>query len=235
VFAIAACGGAASPSPSAVGSPSPSAIASPAPSPSSSPSPAPSPSAAASAAVIGRTGTVDIADEGFRITLPDGWRAIDLDEDSISAMADLFPAGSDIGKLLQEQAGSFASAGVKLFAVDPRPDSIENGVAPNVNVIVQPRPEGLSVELLGSLAKAQLEALDAMSGVTVTTETLPAGPAVRADYSVAQTLADGSAVEAIGRQYYLTSDTSLFIVTMTGGSEDLTAAFDAMAQSIEID
>jgi hypothetical protein len=74
-----------------------------------------------------------------------------------------------------------------------------------------------------------------MSGVTVDSVELPAGPAVQADYGVTQTLADGSTVEASGRQYYLTSDTSLFIVTMTGGTDDLSATFDAMAQSIEID
>lgn len=235
-MAIAACGGGATPSPSeapstARTSPSPQASASPSP----SPSPSQSQSPAASSGVIGTTGTVEIAGEGFRITLADGWRAIDLDQDSIGAITDLFPSDSEIGKLLQSQAGSLALAGVKLFAIDPRPGSIVSGVAPNLNVIVQPKPPGLSIELLGTVAQSQLEALEAFSDIAIENVTLPAGPAVKATYKAEQALAGGSTVEALGRQYYLASDDSLFIVTMTGGSDDSAATFDAMAESIEID
>jgi len=235
---VAGCGGAATPAPSSATPASP-AGPSPATSSASSPAPSPSPSAssspAASSSLIGDSGTVEIAGEGFRITLPDGWRAIGLDQDSIDAITKLFPAGSEIGNLLQGQAGSMALAGVKLFAADPRSASVVEGVAPNLNVIVQPKPAGLSIELLGMVAQQQLEAIDAFSGVAIETVKLPAGPAVHATYTADQALADGSSIKAAGQQYYLTSDTSLFIVTMTGGSSELEGTFDAMAESIEID
>jgi hypothetical protein len=237
-LSVAGCGGAATPAPSSA------ALASPAgPSPGTSsataaapsPSPVGSSSPAASSSLIGDTGTVEIAGEGFRITLPDGWRAIGLDQGSIDSIARLFPADSEIGNLLKGQAGSMALAGVKLFAVDPSPASLVEGVAPNLNVIVQPKPAGLSIELLGMVAQQQLEAIDAFSGVAIETVKLPAGPAVHATYTAAQALADGSSIKAAGQQYYLTSDASLFIVTMTGGSSELDGTFDAMAESIEID
>lgn len=231
---VAACGGGSTPSPSTA---APSAPASPSasPSPTPAPSPSPSPSPAASSGAGGTTGTVEIPGKGFRITLPEGWQAIELDQDSIDAITELFPEDSDIGELLKSQAGNLALAGVELFAVDPRPDSLVNGTAPNLNVIVQPKPEGLSVELLGTVAQQQLEAIDAFSGIEVETVTLPAGPAVKATYQAEQALAGGGAVKAVGRQYYLASDDWLYIVTMTGGSDDLSATFDEMADSIEID
>ncbi len=233
-LAIASCGGGATPSPSGAASVAP-ASPSPAGSPSPSPAGSPSASAAASSGVIGTTGTVEIAGEGFRITLPDGWQAIPLDQESIDRISELFPADSVIGQLLKSQAGSLALAGVKLFAIDPRPASVAQGTAPNLNVIVQPKPPGLTVELLGTVAKAQLEAMESFSGVTIDTVTLPAGPAVKATYSVEQSATGGTAVKAVGQQYYLASDDSLFIVTMTGGSDALASTFETMAQSIEID
>jgi hypothetical protein len=239
---VAGCGGAtvstpgsaasASPAgPSLAASPSPAAAPSSAASPSSSPASSP----AASSSVIGDTGTVEIAGEGFRITLPDGWRAIGLDQSSIDAITELFPVDSEIGSLLKGQAGSLALAGVKLFAIDPRPASLVEGVAPNLNVIVQPKPAGLSIELLGMVAQQQLEAIDAFSGVAIETVKLPAGPAVHATYAADQALADGSKIRAAGQQYYVTSETSLFIVTMTSGSSALDGTFDTMAESIQID
>jgi hypothetical protein len=243
-LSVAACGGGSTPAPSAGASPSPAASPSPvaSASPAASPSPSSSPSVSAgpsaSGGLIGETGTVEISGVGFRVTMPDGWRAIPLDEDSISRIAELFPGDSQIGQLLQSQAGTLALAGVKLFAIDTRPASIVEGSSPTLNVIVQTKPVGLSVELLGTLAKAQLEALDASSSVVVDTVTLPAGKAVKATYTLEQALADGSSLKASGTQYYLTSDSSLFIVTMTGSAsagDSLTSTFDAMADSIQVD
>jgi len=232
---VAACGGAASPIPSTAASAEP-ASPSPAASPAGSPDASPAGSPAASSGVIGETGTVEIAGEGFRITLPEGWQAIEMSQESIAAIGDMFPADSDIGQLLQSQAGSLALAGVKLFAIDSRPGSVVDGFAPNLNVLVQPRPAGLSIELLATVAQQQLSAIDAFSGVTVDSVDLPAGPAIKATYAVSQTRTDGSTVEARGTQYYLASDDSLFIVTMTGApAGGPSGTFDEMADSIEID
>jgi hypothetical protein len=224
---IAACGSAATPAPS--------------PSPTPAPSPSPSPAASASpdaSSITGATGTVTIPGGGLTITLADGWQAYELDAAGLEAIGELFPPDSQIGQLLGGQAGSLAAAGVKLWAIDPRIGSIVDDFAPTLNVIEQPMPAGLTIELLGQLAKAQLEGLDAASDVSVDAVELPAGPAVKATYRLDQPLADGSAISAVGTQYYLANEESLFIVTFTAAAEaadDLAPVFDAMAGSIVID
>jgi hypothetical protein len=230
---VAACGSAATPTPSPTPAPSPSPAASPSPSPSAAASPSPDAST-----ITGATGTVTIPGGGLTITLADGWQAYELDAVGLEAIGDLFPPDSQIGQLLGGQAGSLAAAGVKLWAIDPRSGSIVDEFAPTLNVIEQPMPAGLSIELLGQLAKAQLEGLDAASDVVVDSVELPAGPAVKATYRLDQPLADGSAISAVGTQYYLANDESLFIVTFTAAAEaadELAPVFDAMAESIVID
>jgi len=234
-LAVAACGSASTPAPSPTPVASPSPLASPSPSP--EPSEAASPSAAASS-INGATGTVTIPGGGLTITLAEGWQAYELDEAGVEAIGELFPPDSQIGQLLGGQAGALAAAGVKLWAIDPREASVVDDFAPTLNVIEQPMPAGLTIELLGGLAKAQLEGLEAASDVTVESVDLPAGPAVKATYGIDQALADGSAVSAVGTQYYLANEESLYIVTFTApgqAAEELVPVFDAMAESIVLE
>lgn len=235
VFAVGACGGAATPAPSPSSTPAPSPSPAASPSPSSGAAVSPSP---AGSSITGATGTVTIPGGGLTITLADGWQAYELDAAGLEAIGELFPEDSQIGQLLGGQAGSLAAAGVKLWAIDPRDASVVDDFAPTLNVIEQPMPAGLSIELLGQLAKAQLEGLEASSDVTVESVELPAGPAVKATYRLDQPLADGSAVSAAGTQYYLASEDSLYIVTFTAASEaatELEPVFDAMAESIVLE
>jgi hypothetical protein len=94
------------------------------------------PRPASSAGVIGQTGTVEIAGEGFRITLPDGWREIDRTIDR--GEVDPFPPtryrpAAPAGRQLAAAGEAFAVTCARICL---------GRRGPNVNVIVQPRPEG---------------------------------------------------------------------------------------------
>jgi hypothetical protein len=241
-LALAACSGSATPAPSDAPEPTATAAASvttaPDPSPSAAPATSPAATPAPGGGVIGGTGTVSVPDVGLTLTLPDGWQAVPLTADGLAAILDTLPPGSQVAEILGQQGGSLALAGVRLWAFDV--DAAQRGdpFAANLNVIAQPAPAGLTIDLLGSLAEVQLQALEGTSDVEVESIDLPAGPAVRATYRLQQALADGTTADVVGRQYYLVGGERLLILTCSGATTDaaaLEATFDATARSIDLD
>ena len=236
MLAVAACGGGATPAPSST----PTAEPTPTPVPTATvaPTATPAPSGSAPVGIIGQTGTVSVPDVGFTITLAAGWQAIPLTEEGLAAIREALPEGSDMADLLESQADDLAASGLKLWAFDVESASVASGFTSNMNVIAQPAVPGLTVSLLGTLAQTQLEALEGVSDFSVTDVRLPAGDAVEAAYRLDQTLDSGETVSALGTQYYLASDSWIYIVTFTASGEDATAeasVFEAMARSIEIE
>ncbi len=241
-LAGAGCSGGTSPGPTDGPEPTPTAVPSPTatpdPSPSAGPAASPGATPTSDGGVIGSTGTVSVPDVGLTITLPDGWQAVPLTADGLAAILDILPPGSQVAEILGQQGGSLALAGVRLWALDVAAAQRGDPFAANLNVIAQPAPEGLTVELLGSLAELQLQGLDGTSDVGVEPIDLPAGPAVRATYRLQQTLADGTTADVVGRQYYLVGGEQLLILTCSGATADATAleaTFDATARSIDLD
>ncbi len=235
---IAACGGSATPEPSAAPTATPAPTPTATPAPTAEPTATPEPSASVSTGEIGQTGTVSVPEIGFTITLADGWRAIPLTEEGLAAIRDAVPEGSDVADLLESQAGDLAASGLKLWAFDYDTASLADGFASNMNVIAQPAVPGLTPSLLGTLAQAQLEGLEGVSDFSVTDVRLPAGDAVEATYQLDQTLDSGETVSALGTQYYLATDEHIYIVTFTATGEDAVAqapVFEAMARSIVIE
>jgi hypothetical protein len=237
-LSLAACGGGATPAPSATPAAAATPTPTPLPTPTATPTDAPQPSASAPSGIAGETGTVSVPEIGFTITLADGWRAIPLTEEGLAAIRAALPEGSDTAALLESQADDLAASGLKLWAFDAAAVSVTDGFTSNMNVIAQPAVPGLTVSLLGTLAQAQLEALEGLSDFSVENVTLPAGDAVVATYRLDQPLASGETVSALGTQYYLASDAYIYIVTFTTTDADAaaqTAVFEAMARSISID
>ncbi len=205
--------------------------------PTSAASPTTAPTSAASAAPsLGTTGRVAVPDEGFAITLPDGWSQIPIDQTSLDAFTKQLPPDSDLAKIMLSQAGQMASSGIKLWAMDVSPNAVVNGFTPNLNVITQPAT-GVTLDFLSSSAKAQLDAISAISGTTMASVKIPAGDAVKATYALHQALASGVTVDVAGIQYYVLGPSRLYILSFSCPANDgggCAADVDAMIQSMAL-
>jgi len=222
---VSACGGSAG------------ATTTPGPTAGSVATPSAAPTGAVSAAPsLGSTGRIALTDEGFAITLPDGWSRIPVDQASLEAFTKALPADSDLGKIMLSQAGQMAASGIKLWAMDVSPDAVVSGFTPNLNVITQP-VTGLSLDVLSSMAKAQLDAVSAISGTTMEPVKIPAGDAVKATYALHQVLASGAALDVAGIQYYVIGPGRLYILSFSCPANDgggCAADVDSMIQSMEL-
>ncbi len=234
---VAACGGSAAPAsapssaPSSVAA-SPAVVASAAPTPSPSDSPTASAAVPTPAAAFGQTGRIVVADQGFAITLPDGWTRIPLDPAQIAVFARQFPPNSAIAQLLTSQAGQAAATGIKLWAFDLTPRSATQNFSANLNVIVQPAPVGLSASTLKAIAVGQLEFVHGIVNVAATVVQLPAGEAVRLTYQLDQTLTSGGKIQVAGTQYYLVGPKYLYIATFSCAGANATACRSGADRSI---
>ena len=238
---IAACGGSAAPAsapaiaPSSV-APSPTVAPSSAPTlaPTLAPTPSPSasPAAATPAAALGQTGRIVVADQGFAITLPNGWTRIPLDPAQIAVFARQFPPNSAIAELLTSQAGQAAATGIKLWAFDLTPKSATQSFTANLNVIVQPAPIGLSAATLKAIAVGQLEFVHGITNVAATVVQLPVGEAVRLTYQLDQALASGTKIRVAGTQYYLVGPKHLYIATFFCAGATATACRSSADRAI---
>jgi len=214
-FVLAACGGGSA-------STAPGTTA-PTTAPPTSPPPTPvATSSASPAASLAETGRIDIPDQGFSITLADGWTRIPMDPATLDAFVKQLPPDSDMAKIMTGQAGQLAAAGIKLWAMDLRPDAIAAGFASNLNVIVQPGT-GMDLQVLKAMAKGQLDNISSISNTAMSDVTLPAGDAVKATYDLHQALTNGSTIDVAGTQYYVAGPTNLYILSFSCGGSQVTA------------
>lgn len=229
-----ACGGeagqVASTAPSASAPPpTPSPTAAPTPTPVATPAPTPAPSQPT-------TGRIVVADPGFEVTLPDGWTSLPVDPDTLQSFINELPAGSDLRGILESQAGSLATQAIRFWAFDTRPEDLAKGFARNMNVIAQP-PLGLGVAAIEPIAKASLEAVEAVrEPVTTEIVTLPSGDALRVDYILDVEAADGTATAVAGTQYYLPLPNALLIISFSSDEASAEVAatdFDAIIRSVQ--
>ena len=229
VMSVAACGSSTAPSPSAVASTATQSLA-----------PTPSPRAALSespTASLAATGHIVVAQQGFALTLPDGWESLPVDQAGLQAFIATLPAGSQLRSVLEDQAGATIQQAVKFWAFDVRPENAATGFARNVNVIGQP-PTTMNLATIQAAAQASLETLDTIrKPVKSSIVQLPAGEVLKLEYVVDVAYAGaGKSTAVAGTQYYIQLPKSTLIVSFSTDLASQAAAttdFDAIVKSIE--
>lgn len=179
---------------------------------------------AAASDTAGRTGRIEVADQGFALTLPDSWVEITLSGDDVDSILSAFPEGTFSGDM-ESMMRTAIESGIKLWGFDT------NGDGSNVNVLVQPTPAPL--DQLEPLLPAELETIPGSSNLQVTRGTVNGQDAIIATYDLSNALADGSVSEMTGTQAYLSTDTNLYIVTVSLAKGNPTDPMDIL-NSIEL-
>lgn len=218
-ISLSACGGTA---PSAAVTTDP-PVPTQASTPPASSAPEASPSTASAAtpgASIATTGRIEVAAQGFAVTLPDGWTRVDLSSGDLDAImeaaGEVDPA---LAKQYTAQIQALLASGLAVYAFGPDP-------ATNLNVMAIPGA-GLSLDLLEQMNTAQIEAL---AGTDVDAEriTLPGGEAVHYRYELsAAGMPAGTTID----QYLMVAGPRQLVITVTNAPEEEARA---IADSIEV-
>jgi hypothetical protein len=152
---------------------------------------------------------------GVSIAGPDSWVEIDA-EDAAMTPEDFRAAFPDAPESLLEQGAAAVDQGSVLVAYD-----VASGVdADNLNIIEM--PVRLTLDVIESQARVELSGVGADVSSMEEVD-LPAGDALRAEYTLEVALPEGSTT-VVGVQYYVVTDEHAYVVTFTGpGAVDLAA------------
>jgi len=131
---------------------------------------------AAAESISGQAGWIDYTLDGFNISLPEEWKAVDIDKEGLAGILTLVEGlDNPLGKIIQDMisSGEMASMGmdgsIKFFARDPGTEASGNAMAAVINQSL-PFPMGsstLCMFLPAIFEKASLEVIDSRCGLEV--------------------------------------------------------------------
>jgi len=203
-----------------------------APSPTPTPTPTPSPSPTKSPLPAGWS-TVTRVSDGFSISIPPTWRAIDMDPQTLSAafktMVDQNPALAQSYSVEQMQA--LVQQGIKVMAFD-----FGTGGHTNLNVLQQTLPSEMSASVFSQLAASQVEVQLKISPPKIESVIVGGVDAQVIRYDLPLQTANGT-FNASFSQYIAMRGKDAYIITFTSRSEDAAssrATFDQIAANFAL-
>ena len=148
--------------------------------------------------------------DGVSIGVPEGWEGMSPEDAGLSEeeFEQAFPEASEE---MLERGVAAVDQGSVLVAFD-----VASASSDNVNIIEIPTRVELSV--MEQQAETELDALGA-DIESIEAASIPAGDALRADYTLDVTLPDGGTVPTQGVQYYVVTDERAYVVTFSSASE----------------
>lgn len=242
VLLVAACsaGPATSPGASVAASGSPASGSPEASSPVASASPAVSPETSPTASAATSGTIVDQAD-GFQVTLPKGWRSLDLSRSTsageAASLAGLLGTSTVDAQTYLDTVRAILPAGVRLFAFDTTSFDPTAKFATSLNLLRLPA----GTATLDQLETANVATLESISVVVKPIDhirvTLPAGPAIRFTYGfrVANSGIRNGIVQTT--QYLIPAGGAQYILTISSGgppTQQEQADFLAVARSFAV-
>ncbi len=161
--------------------------------------------------------TVEDKPNRFSIKLPGDWTTINLSSDSYKAILDnLSKNNPKMANWLPSRLPDLVAQGLKLFAVEVSPETVESGLAPNLNILTKVLPYHLSPSVL---VQMNLKATKAMMNATLVSEphviVSAAGKGETFTLLANIKAADGRAVTITTTQTYFVVGKRAFVLTIT--------------------
>jgi hypothetical protein len=184
--------------------------------------------ATSTAALVGQSGRIEVADSGFAVTLPDGWLAIGLTEADIDKLVGSGgnAATKAVGESLRRQAPALIAAGVKLWAFDTATAS-----GSSLQMIVQAGSQ--STAALRQLAQQFLDSGPGVAQGQLTEMTVSGLDGVRLDYGLERDAGAGTTLKANGTQVYASTKGKLYVLAITVVEGGRATAADEIVKSLE--
>jgi hypothetical protein len=175
-------------------------------------------------------GFTEVQGEGVSLAVPEDWEGVDLsEEDFEEVFEEAAEANPEMADALEGQAAQLAAEGAVLFAINPEVDSF----ADNVNVVEAPG----SVPSVSALEAQAQDIVDSFGGELVGTEEveLPAGEALRVEYTLDLNASDGTPLTAQGVQHYVLGEDGAYVMTVTLSEEGDPTVADDIAETFVIE
>jgi hypothetical protein len=175
--------------------------------------------------------THDLPDNNLSIALPPDWQTIDMNPhtigDSIMLISEKHPA---YASYLWVQLPNMINQGTSFFGYDSTSETIDNGYATNINLLVEPLSESESLDFY---LDSSVELLTMIWGIDQTIEpetvNLPAGEAGRLQYNVELATPEGEPLDITLVQYLLLHEQNAYIFTFAAMSDQAEDSLDDFA------
>lgn len=178
------------------------------------------------------------AEQGFAITLPNGWQPLDLSTAGWqTAMNTLARDNPGAAALVQTQLKSYVNARFSFFAADLTPNQLTQGYVTTVHLWKQPLPTGISLELYAQLTARQSQTKFALTTpISLTPLSLPAGQGVLLTYALHGGTQSTNQPLTV-TQYLLMQAQTVYaftFTTTTAQAADYAATFPAIMESFQL-
>jgi hypothetical protein len=177
------------------------------PTPAPTAEPTPGPTAKPGKVPAGKTGRIQLDGEDVAITLPKGWRSVDMTGEQLGSFVD-FISDDSFPPEFKDSLPALLEAGLKLVAWDTQ----RGDQGANLNVLQQ--PVALPYEFLETAARAGLAQYPGVSGIQFRDLTIDGERALRADYRIVVKTVLGTKVKMTGIQVYVPRAGRLLVLTV---------------------
>lgn len=176
----------------------------------------------------------EYSEQGFALTLPNGWQPIDLSAERLAAsLSNLANENTQAAALVEEQLKTVVNARFTFYAAEATPHVLDTGFATTVSLLRQPLPPGISLEFYSQImAKQAQERFALISPVSITPGSVSAGKSVTLNYTMSGPHNGLAVVE-----YLIMQDQTVYDLKFTTTAEQsdvYVASFVMIAESFEL-
>lgn len=174
--------------------------------------------------------------DGFSIALPEAWEVVDMDGD---AFADMLGVIGEQNQALESVFTSdyfqqLASAGIRFYALNTNPDSLQSDTPMNINILKQELPFPFELDEYVALNVSQLEQVfDLKTEITEVPVQFGDTEATAISYTAAIIGPFGNPLELRNTQYLMIQDDIATIITVGMTTNLVDDYLETTLQSIE--
>lgn len=155
--------------------------------------------------------------EGFSIALPEAWQAVDLDKMFLAETLEAMGEQNESLKSLftNEFFQNLAAAGIKFYAINLSPESVQGTIPATINIIRQDLPFEATLDVYTDLNVSQLDQFFELTS-EIQQERMMLGEAEAMKLSYTANIVDplGRSIEAANTQYLLVDGSLAYVVTL---------------------
>lgn len=180
-----------------------------------------------------------VEDQNFSIAVPSSWQRLPVDAEELDASLEAIRQGNpELATLLGASAQQLIRSGVKFWAYDPDPASLNSKFATNVTVTRQTLPNAVSFDAYVLVNVNQIEQLSSRQGeVTHQRIALFNLPAEEVRYNLVFQSSDGTNITSAITLYLLLYRETAYVLTYATRLEQMghyAATFDQSAATFRL-
>jgi hypothetical protein len=159
----------------------------------------------------------EIIDGGFSFSLPPEWTVLDLNADNFADMMGAVGEQNDsLSFLSSDYAQTLLASGMKFYAINSDPESLNSGNPFVINVITEELPFELTASQYAAIAVGQLEQVfDLQSPIEETSITMDEEEIARLAYTAQIVNVMGIPIDVVNTQYIVIHEGYSYIVSVS--------------------